>query len=752
MTIIVQRSSPSFVVAEDASILEALKRIEKNKLGSVVVVDRDGKLIGTISDGDFRRWLMIESSPDLNAPCGQIMNRRPVSLVDGASLSEVGNLMTSGVRLIPFKDDRGRVVSIATQRSRQLEIERRTISNTDATFVIAEIGINHNGDIETAKKLVDAAVHAKADCAKFQLRDIATLYRAEGNSDNGSEDLGAEYTIDLLRASSLDSDQIIKLMDYVKDKGLIPLCTPWDLKSAAVLMDYGVPAFKLASADLTNEPLIQFVAKSRIPTLMSTGMSTESEIRAAVEIFKNEMSPFALLHCQSVYPPAYRDLNLNYLARLADIGNSVIGYSSHERGMHIAVSAVAMGARIIEKHITLDRRSRGIDHVVSLEPDEFALMVNQIRTLEESLGNDLPRELTQGEKLNRISLSKSLVAKKAIKSGHVVSHDDVEVRSPGKGLQPNRLKNLIGVSIARDISQGDFFFETDLEDEASLRRTYKVNRPWGLPVRFHDWESLLRGTNPDFLEFHLSYRDMSINFEKSIKQKLDLSLVVHSPDLFKDDHILDLASADESIRQSSVQELQKVVNLTNKLVKKFSSDVKPIIVASLGGSSMHAPCDVSERPKMYERVKNSLLEVDLGNALILAQTLPPFPWYLGGQRYCNLFVDPFETAYFAETYGVSLCVDISHTKLACNFLGLSFSDAIENLAPYARHFHLVDASGVDREGLQIGDGEVDWSHLIKQIDKLAPGVGFIPEIWQGHVDNGKGFWIAMSRLEDFMSC
>jgi N-acetylneuraminate synthase len=747
MSIVIRHNIGDLVVFGHLPVLNALRQIEASKLGATVVINEDGTLIGTISDGDFRRWLMVHRAPSLDTSCDQVANTKCVSGKTSADLKKIQMLMSNGVELIPLLDDRGRVNSIAIQKQRQIQIQGRLIERAQPAFIIAEIGINHNGKFDTAKDLVDAASFAGADCVKFQMRDFGSLYRADSDVFESSEDLGAEYTKKLVLESALSNAEILDLMDYARERDLIPICTAWDSASVEVLKSYGVAAFKIASADLTNHSLITDVLSAGVPVIMSTGMSTEAEIIASAQILKESMASFALLHCQSTYPPAFKDVNLRYLQRLEEIGDSVVGYSSHERGFHVAVASVALGALIIEKHITLDRNARGVDHVVSLEPNDFKTMVYNIRSLEDAMGSDVTRSLTQGEKLNRLSLAKSLVARTNLKAGHVVSPGDVVVKGPGRGIQPNRLRELVGVKLSRDIPEGDFFFETDVLGQVEVRRNYVFDRPWGLPVRFHDWKQLSQETNPDFLEFHLSNRDMSISIDGAIPKNLDMSLVVHSPDLFDGDHILDLASTDENVWRESIAKLQQVVDLTHSLSEKFVSDSKPKVIASMGGSSLDSPIKFSERGRLYERVNAAISEIDCGEVLLLAQTLPPFPWYLGGQRFCNLFVDPEETANFAKEYGVYLCLDVSHTKLACNFLGKSFSEAIELLAPVSKHFHLVDASGTDDEGLQIGEGEIDWVQLLRQISRLAPGVGFIPEIWQGHNDNGAGFWKALSRLE-----
>jgi N-acetylneuraminate synthase len=270
-------------------------------------------------------------------------------------------------------------------------------------------------------------------------------------------------------------------------------------------------------------------------------------------------------------------------------------------------------------------------------------------------------------------------------------------------------------------------------------------------VRFHDYAELSQLSNPDFLEFHLSYKDMEIDIEDRLSTPWSGGLIVHSPDLFLNDHVLDLASEDEGVFNASVHEVQRVIDFTRRLKDHFGTAGIPKVVVSMGGSSLDAPLPVSKRHAGYERIAMSIQAMDTAGVELLAQTLPPFPWYLGGQRYCNLFVDPTEIANFATEFGISICLDISHTKLACNYLRMSFGDAIETIAPHSRHLHLVDAIGVNNEGVQIGEGDVDWSSLCGQLNRLIPEASFIPEIWQGHVDNGQGFWIALNRLEKLLS-
>jgi N-acetylneuraminate synthase len=270
-----------------------------------------------------------------------------------------------------------------------------------------------------------------------------------------------------------------------------------------------------------------------------------------------------------------------------------------------------------------------------------------------------------------------------------------------------------------------------------------------VPVRYHDLGRILARSEPDFVEFHLSYQDLDVDHRQFVVGPQTVGLAVHSPDLFPGDHILDLAADDPTYRKRSLHELQRVVDLTRDLATSFPATERPTVIVSMGGFSSDGPLPVEARPAKYGRIMACLDELDDDGVEVVAQTLPPFPWYLGGQLHCNLFVDPDDTAAFAAESGRKLCFDVSHSKLAANHLGRSFKEFVDLVGPFTHHLHLVDAAGIDGEGLQIGDGEIDWALLAEQLDRLAPGVPFIPEIWQGHRNDGEDFWIALDRLEQW---
>lgn len=747
----IERNLTPYVVYAEDPVLRALEKITANRARVIFVVSERGHLEGALSDGDFRRWVSAQRDVDLTVATVQVANRDVRSVPHDTAAADIRRLFGGGVDHIPLVDEHRHLVGIAVNRSNELRIGRHLVGPDSPAVLISEIGINHQGSVTFAKELVDLSVQAGADVVKFQLRDMDALYRQSGGS-SGGEDLGPQYTLDLLTKYNLTADQLAEVFDHCRTVGVDIMCTPWDPPSVDRLADYGVDGIKVASADMTNHTLLRHMATKGIPLVVSTGMATEAEIRETVDLLRSSGAGFALLHCQSTYPAPYKDVNLRYLERLADIGQCPVGYSGHERGIHVPIAAVALGAKIVEKHFTTDRELEGNDHKVSLLPGEFAEMVQRVREVEDSLGSNAPRSVSTGEMMNRVNLAKSLIASRRIEVGETITHEAVDIKSPGRGLQPNALERLVGRTARRALDPGDFFYATDLGEGVSRGRDYTFRRPWGLPVRYHDFPALMEDSNPDFLEFHFSYKDLEIDPASVFTTPVPTAFACHSPDLFTGDFLLNLASPDDAHWERSIAELQRVVDTTRSLRQYFTgpgADQDPVVIASLGGFTKDAHLTAEELPELYERIAEGLKRVDDSGVRLCAQTLPPYPWYMGGQLFCNLFVNPTDTADFARTYDRRLVLDVSHSKLAANFVGMSFSDAIDLLGPHAEHLHLVDAVGVDGEGVQVGEGEVDWPVLAAQLDRYSPASGFIPEIWQGHVNNGEGFWTALERLEQW---
>ena len=746
---LIDRNLSKYIVFSEDSILNALKKISDNKSRIIFSVTESGVLEGVLTDGDLRRWLVEQNTIDLNQAVSHISNKRFKYASCEEDPEKINSYFSEQIEFIPLLDDNDRLVAIAGKRPNEIKIGDFIINNESPTFIIAEIGNNHNGSLDLAKKLIDQAIAAGANCAKFQLRSLKSLYHNAGNADDASEDLGSQYTLDLLSRFQLSDEEMLQAFDYCKQKGILPLCTPWDLDSLNILENYGMVGYKVASADLTNHELLKALAKTGKPLICSTGMSTEAEISESVKLLQKLGAMYVLLHCNSTYPAPFKDVNLNYINRLKELGDCPVGYSGHERGINIAIAAVSKGAKVIEKHFTLDKSMEGNDHKVSLLPEEFKSMVEGVRQVEEALGTASERQLSQGELMNRETLAKSLIINCDLQPGEVITEAMIEVKSPGKGLQPNRRKELIGKKAKRPLKIGDFFFASDLEEAQITAKNYKFNRPWGLPVRYHDFTKLLIKSNPDLLEFHLSYKDLEQDIKQYFDNTYDLDFVVHSPELFAGDHVLDLCSLDEDYRNHSIQELQRVIDITRQLKPYFKKASRPLIVTNIGGFTLDEPLPINQRQKYYELLLDSLSKLDQEGVEIIPQTMPPFPWHFGGQRYHNLFVAPQDIAEFCSQHNYRICLDISHSKLACNHHNFSFKEFVEKVGFYTAHLHIADAEGLDGEGLQIENGDIDFPALAEDLKKTAPNASFIPEIWQGHKNEGEGFWLALERLEIF---
>ena len=745
---VIERNFSKYVVFSGDSILSALNKANTNSSRLIFAVSEIGVLEGVITDGDLRRWLTTTNQIDLDLPASLIMNKHFQFTSVNTKNSDIQALLSTKIKAVPLVDDNQRLVAVAVPTQNQYELNGRIISEDSPAFIIAEIGNNHNGSLKLAKQLIDKAMDSGADCAKFQMRDMSALYKTSSEAVDDSADLGAQYTLDLLSRVQLSDNDMFKAFDYCTEKGITPLCTPWDLSSLEKLEKYGLCGYKIASADFTNYELIDAVAQTGKIIICSTGMSTEEEIKDGIQHIQESGAPFVLLHCNSTYPAPFKDINLNYLSHLKKLSGGLVGYSGHERDINIAIAAVSLGAKVVEKHFTLDKNMEGNDHKVSLLPNEFKKMVEGIRQIEEAMGSTNERRLSQGEMMNRENLAKSLVASVDITEGTIITDEMIMVRSPGQGLQPCRRKDLIGTVIKSNKKTGEFFFNSDLGGGAIQASDYSFTRPWGIPVRYHDLQKMRLMSNMDLLEIHLSFKDMELDFNQYITEILDLDLVVHAPELFKGDHTLDLCSCDEDYRFRSISEMQRVINLTRKLAANFRKTERPCIVTNMGGFSNNGHIHFEKREELYTILEDSLSHLDTQGVELIPQTMPPFPWHFGGQQFHNLFMDADSIIDFCKKNTMRICLDTSHSKLACNFMKQSFTEFTKKVAPYVAHMHIADAEGVDGEGLQITEGEIDWPSFFKVIDQYAPSATFIPEIWQGHKNGGEGAWKALEILSE----
>ena len=332
-----------------------------------------------------------------------------------------------------------------------------------SVYIIAEAGVNHNGDMNIAKSLVDAVVEAGADAVKFQMFKADKLAASSAvMAEYQKKNTGAsESQQNMLRKLELSEDDHIKLQKYCEEKGIDFLSSPFDTDSMRFLISIGMDIIKIPSGEITNFPYLREAARSNKRIILSTGMSTIDEVKAAVDVLKQysdvisaESGNLTLLHCNTQYPTPYEDVNLKAMLTLGKEFGCAIGYSDHTLGIEVPIAAVAMGATVIEKHFTLDKNMPGPDHKASLEPDELKAMVSAIRHIEVALGNGI-KQTTDSEQGNIKIARKSIVAAKDIKKGELFTEDNLTTKRPGDGISPMRWNDIIGTKADRDYKEDE---------------------------------------------------------------------------------------------------------------------------------------------------------------------------------------------------------------------------------------------------------------------------------------------------------
>ena len=330
----------------------------------------------------------------------------------------------------------------------------KTVANDKRTLIIAEAGVNHDGDLDKAIAQVDCAVNAVVDVVKFQTfsaEDLATP-SAPLAPYQAQDDLVDSNQYEMLKRLQLTEEALLQLSEYARIKRIEFLSTAFDIPSLHLITRLDLKRIKVPSGEITNLPLLQAIGRLGMPVLLSTGMSTLEEVKSAVSVLGGGGTPqdqITALHCTSAYPAPKSEVNLLAMLTLRNSLGLEIGYSDHTLGLEISLAAVALGARVIEKHVTISRDDPGPDHRASLEPHELRSMVEMIRNVEDGLGNAV-KEPTIGEMKNREIVRKSIVASRMIKAGEVFSRENICCKRPGTGISPMSWEQIIGSVAERD--------------------------------------------------------------------------------------------------------------------------------------------------------------------------------------------------------------------------------------------------------------------------------------------------------------
>jgi len=349
---------------------------------------------------------------------------------------------------------------------RTIKIENRIIGENNPIFLIAEAGVNHNGELSLAKKLIDIAAKAKVDAIKFQTYKTEKLIlksvpKAQYQKRNTNSD---ENFYEMLKKYELTKEDFHILQIYCIEKGLLFLSTPFDHDSVEILYELDIPAYKIGSGDMNNFPLLKLICSKKRPILLSTGMATLEEVKESVNYIKsNSINDIVIFQCTTNYPAKYEELNLNVIdTYLKEFPDNIIGFSDHSLGIEASIGAAAKGVKVIEKHFTIDKEMDGPDHKASLNPEELINWVISIRIFEKALGSyeKFPSKIE--EEIAKV-VKKSIISTKDLKEGDIIKIEDINIKRPGYGIPPKYLDSIIGKKIKNNIPKNSIISWEDIE-------------------------------------------------------------------------------------------------------------------------------------------------------------------------------------------------------------------------------------------------------------------------------------------------
>ena len=333
-------------------------------------------------------------------------------------------------------------------------------------YIIAEVGSNHNGDMDLCRRLIDAAAEAGAHAVKFQSWTETSLISKEEydrNTEYADKKKHFGSLVEMVKAYQFTYDQHLEASSHCRARGIAFCSTPFSKEEADLLEKLDVPFFKIASMDIVNLPFLNYVARKQRPMVISTGMATLAEIEQAVDTVRGEGNEqIVLLHCISIYPPEYDTIHLRNMVTLQQAFDVPVGFSDHTLGTAIPLAAITLGACIIEKHFTLDKDMPGWDHAISADPKELRIIVEDGKNIFAALGSSR-RTVTEAEIEKRKKFRRSLVASRELPAGHVITMEDLDAKRPGTGISPNEIFYVIGRKLVHDITQDQVINWKDLQ-------------------------------------------------------------------------------------------------------------------------------------------------------------------------------------------------------------------------------------------------------------------------------------------------
>ncbi len=596
--------------------------------------------------------------------------------------------------------------------------------------LIAEIGLNHKGSEETAKRLIDNAASSNCWGVKFQYRNLENFY-------NSTDEIGDEIINDELSRSNLSIHSLKNLREYAKNLNLkvgISFFTTTDYLEIEKF-DNEYDFYKIPSAEFSNYELIKIVSMSKKDILLSTGGHNLSDIKENLKNYSFLNNPVILL-CTSNYPTEIGNQNLDVLSELLEIQNIRVGYSSHDRNHQVIYLAAAFGAEYIERHITEDKNGDGLDDSSSSPYEEFKEIGYILKNFKNIKGNK-NKDINQGEVINLQNLGTSVYSNKYLKRGNTISLNDIEVKAPRKGLTLTEFNKLNKKNLVIDIKKGQPINKHHFEASKKINQNeieFLNSQNISLPIRFHDMNEIYQEIPINNYEFHLSFKDVNDYQTKSVISKIDFNAdyTFHLPDYLDKNTVFNPFSNNQNIQKNS----HILVEKTALFIKQFNQK-NNLLISSISQNSF------SDKESFYKELDTYIKKLYKDfNIIFLPQWLPKQAWYFGGVYDTELF-SSHKDIQFIKKYNINICLDIAHLIMSANFYGIDWYRWYEELHNNTKHIHLSDAYGTNGEGVKFGDGD------LKNIEEILKQKQIkVLEVWQGHLYNFSGFKNAIHYLSE----
>lgn len=597
-------------------------------------------------------------------------------------------------------------------------------------IVIAEIGINHEGSLDIARKLITAAIKSGVDAIKFQYRNLNNTYALKN-------EIGDEILSEEISRNYLSVNYIIELTKFAQEYKVMVGISFFEMGD---IVDFGenieiFDFFKTPSAEITNLTLINKLMSFNKYVLISTGTTDEATIKYSLSNVQGDN--WLPLHCISNYPTASYNSKLGYIQHLKDTWKRPVGYSSHDSNWSINCAAILLGAQVIERHITLNKKSKGLDHSSSSTSDEFELIIDFIKNKDRFLKGSGDRVPNQGELLNLQNLGRSFYAAKDMSVGSKVHAKDFKYLSPKVGFGFELFAITDSPVLIKDIKVGEALTPFHIKNREVLSEraiNFANSMNVGLPVRLHDYIDINNIFDLQNYEFHLSYGEIGklkeINeFSKSA------NYTIHLPDYCSANQLIDPFSLDVSQKEKSIDVIKETLRFADKISEFTGKQVGVVGSFSVVNSTIE---------QFYLHYSHLLVENTSQSVNLVMQWLPPIAWYFGGSVELNVLNKLSDVTLLLE-HKINIVMDTSHLFMGKNYYGFDELGIVERLKSQIEWFHISGASGIDGEGR--GFATLNQCERKLMSDILKSNKIKIIEVWQGHLDNYYGFQNAIETLD-----